>query len=258
MKKIISVLIVLALLLCSVSAFAEEDLLDKVLASGKLVVGSEGTYPPNSYYDEEGNLTGFDVEVGRAIAAKLGVEYVPYVADWASLMTALEFGQIDTLIEEVEPTEERALKYDFSAPYTYIHGAILVAGDNETIKSVEDLPGKRAAQNATSNWGARATGYGCEIVSVTADYETYQLITTGRADVTLNAETAFNDYMKEHPEMNVKVVGYTGDTSSSVVPVRKGNEKFLARINEIIEELRVEGTLGELSVRFFGFDYTAE
>lgn len=260
MKKFAALLLALALLLTSVSALAEEttDLLDKVLAAGKLVVGSEGTYPPNSYYDEDGNLTGFDVEVGRAIAAKLGVTYEAYVADWASLMTALEFGQIDTVIEEVEPTEKRALKYDFSAPYTYIHGAILVAGDNEEIKGVEDLAGKRAAQNATSNWGARAEGYGAEIVSVTADYETYQLITSGRADFTLNAETAFNDYMKEHPEVNVKVVGYTGDTSSSVVPVPKGNEKFLAAINQAIEELRADGTLSALSIQFFGFDYTAE
>lgn len=259
MKKTMIALLSILVLFASLSALAEEsDLLDKVLTAGKLVVGSEGTYPPNSYYDEDGNLTGFDVEVGRAIADKLGVEYEPYVADWASLMTALEFGQIDTLIEEVEPTQEHALKYDFSEPYTYIHGAILTAGDNETIRTTDDLSGKRAAQNATSNWGARATSYGAEIVSVTADYETYQLITSGRADFTLNAETAFNDYIKEHPEANVKVVGYTGDVSSSVVPVRKGNERFLAAINQAIEELREDGTLSALSMQFFGFDYTAQ
>jgi len=259
MKKLMALL--LALMIASVSLFAfaeEEDLLDKVLAAGKIVVGSEGTYPPNSYYDEDNNLTGFDVEVGRAIAEKLGVEYEPYVADWASLMTALEFGTIDTLIEELEPTEERAQKYDFSVPYTYIHGAALIAGDNEEITSAEDLNGKKAAQNETSLWGERARNYGMEIVPVTDDYQTYQLITTGRADVTLNAETAFNDYMSQHPEANVKIAFYTEDSSSSVVPVRKGNEKFLEAVNQAITELREEGVLSELSVRFFGFDYTQE
>lgn len=259
MKKFIALL--LALILASASLFAlaeEEDLLDKVLAADKLVVGSEGTYPPNSYYDEDNNLTGFDVEVGRAIAAKLGVEYEAYVADWASLLTALEFGAIDTLIEELEPTEERALKYDFSDPYTYIHGAALVAGDNETITTPEDLVGAKAAQNETSLWGERARNYGAEIVSVTSDYETYELITSGRADVTLNAETAFNDYLSEHPDANVKIAFFTNETSSSVVPVRKGNEKFLAAVNQAIAELREEGVLSELSIRFFGFDYTKE
>ncbi len=260
MKKLVSIALALALICAGLlTAFAEEqDLLDKVLAAGKLVVGSEGTYPPNSYYDENNNLTGFDVEVGRAIAQKLGVEYEPYVADWASLMTALEFGTIDTLIEELEPTEERAQKYDFSVPYTYIHGAALVAGDNEEITSADDLAGKKAAQNETSLWGERARNYGMEVVPVTDDYQTYQLITTGRADVTLNAETAFNDYMAQHPEANVKIAFYTEDASSSVVPVRKGNEKFLAAVNEAIDALREEGVLSELSVRFFGFDYTQE
>ena len=259
MKKLIALL--MALLLVSASALAlaeEEDLLDKVLASGKLVVGSEGTYPPNSYYDEDGNLTGFDVEVGRAIAEKLGVEYEPYVADWASLMTALEFGMIDTLIEELEPTEERALKYDFSVPYTYIHGAALVKGDNDTITGPDDLQGMLAAQNETSLWGERARNYGCDIVSVTSDYETYELILSGRADVTLNAETAFNDYMAQQPDADVKIAFYTNEASSSVVPVVKGNDKFLAAINQAIEELREEGVLSELSLRFFGFDYTNE
>lgn len=260
MKKIIAVALTLALVCAGLlTALAEgQDLLDKVLAAGKLVVGSEGTYPPNSYYDENNNLTGFDVEVGRAIAGKLGVEYEPYVADWASLMTALQFGTIDTLIEELEPTEERAAMYDFSVPYTTIHGAALVAGDNDTIASADDLAGKRAAQNDTSLWGQRARNYGAQIVSVTDDYQTYELITTGRADVTLNAETAFNDYMAQHPEANVKIAFYTEDTSTSVVPVRKGNEKFLAAVNQAIEELRQEGVLSELSTRFFGFDYTQE
>ena len=76
--------------------------------------------------------------------------------------------------------------------------------------------------------------------------------------MTLNAETAFNDYMAQHPEANVKIAFYTEDASSSVVPVRKGNEKFLAAVNEAIEQLREEGVLSELSVRFFGFDYTQE
>ena len=118
----------LCLVLGLSGAFAEEkDLLDTVLARGTLIVGTEGTYAPNSYYDEEGTLVGFDVEVAAAIAEKLGVKVEYYVNTWSALFMGMDNGQCDTVINEVEATEERKLKYDFSAPYTYIHGALLVA-----------------------------------------------------------------------------------------------------------------------------------
>lgn len=259
MKKLIALLMALTLLAVSAVSLAEtEDLLDRVLAAGKLVVGTEGTYPPNTYYDEDGNLVGFDVEVAQAIAAKLGVEYEPFVSDWASIISAMDTGRIDTVINEVEINEERLLKYDFSVPYTYIHGAVLVAADNEDIKTLDDLKGKRAAQNASSMWGIRAEEYGATIVPVTSDPQTYDLITTGRADFTLNAETAFADYMDKHPETPVKVALKTEGASSSVVPCLKGNTKFTEAVSKAIEELREEGVLAELSMKYFKGDFTNE
>ena len=259
MKKIIALIIALVLVTLSFTALAEsEDLLDKVLAAGKLVVGTEGTYPPNSYYDDDENLVGFDVEVAAAIAGKLGVEIEYFVGPWDSLFASMDSGRIDTVINEVEVTEERQLKYDFSDPYTYIHGALLVAGDNEEIASFDDLSGKLAAQNSTSTWGLLAESYGAEIVPVTADSQTFDLITTGRADFTLNAETAFADYISKHPDVDVKIVAHTDSASSSVVPAPKGSEKFVAAVNQAIAELREDGTLAELSIKYFNGDFTNE
>ena len=259
MKKLIALLLALCLLAVSAVSLAEqEDLLDRVLAAGKLVVGTEGTYPPNSYMDEDGNLVGFDVEVAAAIAGKLGVEVEYFVADWASIIASLDSGRVDTVINEVEVNEERLLKYDFSVPYTYIHGAVLVAADNEDIKAAEDLAGKRAAQNASSLWGIRAEEFGATLVPVTSDGQTYDLITSGRADFTLNAETAFADYMSKHPEAAVKVAFKTEGASSSVVPALKGNTKFVEAVSKAIEELREEGVLSELSIKYFNGDFTKE
>ena len=210
------------------------DLLDEIREKGVLVIGTEGTYSPNSFHDEDGNLVGFDVEVAQKIAEKLGVK------------------------AEVNVTEERALKYDFSQPYTYVHGALLVSSDNDSILGFDDIAGKKSAQNLASTWALTAEEYGAEIVGVNSMNESVELLLTGRADCTLNAQTAFGDYMKNHPEAAVKVAALSDSTNSSVVPVRKGNEELLKAINEALDEMRESGELSEISIKYFGIDVTKE
>ncbi len=239
-------------------AAEDGDQLAKILEAGKIIIGTEGTYSPNSYHDENGDLVGFDVEVGLKVAEKLGVEVEFFEAEWDSLFSSMDAGRIDTVINEVEYSDERALKYDFSNPYTYIRGALMVKGDNEEIKSFEDLDGKKAAQNLTSSWGRMAEEYGAELVGVDAVAQTVDLLLTGRADATLNVETAFSDYLKKNPDADVKVVAWTEEVSSSLIPVKKGNEDLLKAINEAIDELRESGELAELSEKYFGMDVTSE
>lgn len=234
----------------------QEDLLDEIQERGVLRIGTEGTYNPNSYHDEDGNLVGFDVEVAQAIAEELGVEAEFVEAEWDSLFAAMDAGRIDTVINEVEYTEEREEKYDLSQAYTYIHGALLVPEDNTDITTFEDLNGKRAAQNLTSSWGQMAESYGAELVSIDTLDQVMELLRSGRADATLNAETAFSAYMQAHPEEPVKVVAHTDSTTSSVVPVPKGNERLLEAINEAIDNLRESGKLQEISEKYFGIDVT--
>ncbi len=259
MKKMIALLLVLLLASVSCAAVAEGgDLLDTIRERGRMIVGTEGTYPPNSYYDADGNLVGFDVEVAAAIAGKLGVEIEYAVHDWAAIFTMFDNGQIDTVINEVEVNEERALKYDFTAPYVYIYGAVLVRGDNTDIVDFASLSGKRAAQNATSTWGQRAEGYGATLVPVTGDAETFELIIYGRADFSINAETAFSHYLNEHPDANVKVAFRTDSAiTQSVVPAPKGNTAFIEAVDKALEELRADGTLAALSVKYFGADFSS-
>jgi len=260
MKRIASLFLALMMMAALIpAAVAEEgDLLDRILARGKIIVGTEGTYPPNSYYDENGNLVGFDVEVAAAIAAKLGVEVEYVVYDWASIFTMFDNGQIDTVINEVEVNPERAEKYDFTEPYVYIYGAVLVRGDNNDIVNFESLAGKRAAQNATSTWGQRAESYGATLVPVTGDAETFELILYGRADFSINAETAFSHYLNEHPDANVRVAFRTESAiTRSVVPAPKGNERFIEAVNKALEELREDGTLAALSIKYFGADFSS-
>lgn len=234
------------------------DLLAQILEEGVITIGTEGTYSPNSYHDESGNLVGFDVEVAEKIAEKLGVRAEFVESEWDSLFAGMDSGRIDIVVNEVEASEERREKYDFSEPYTYIQGALLVAEDNDEIQSVEDLEGKRAAQNLTSSWGQLAESYGAELIGVDSMNQSVELLLTGRADVTLNAETAFYDFMKNQPDQAVKIAAMTDSTTSSVIPVRKGNESLVNAINDALDEMRESGELAELSTKYFGEDVTAE
>ncbi len=240
------------------STTGDSDLLDKIQEAGVIVVGTEGTYSPNSYHDEDGNLVGFDVDVARGVAKQLGVDIEFVESEWDSLFGGMDSGRIDIVVNEVEYSDERAVKYDFSEPYTYVHGALLVAEENTDISGFDDLDGKRAAQNLTSSWGQEAEGYGAELVSVDSVAQGIELILSGRADCMLNAETAFYDYLNEHPDAPVKIVATTDTTTSSQIPVPKGNERLLAAINDALDAMRESGELSELSQQYFGTDITTE
>ena len=238
-------------------AAQEPDLLDEILERGYIVVGTEGTYSPNSYHDENDELVGFDVEVAALVAKHMGVEVQYLETEWASIFAALDAGQIDTVINEVGYTDERAEKYDFSQPYAFVQGGILVKSDNDDINSFEDLKGKVAANESTSTWGATALEYGAELDPVNAMAQSISEVLNGRADCTLNYITAFADYMKEHPEEKVKVAATTDPEPSSYIPVKKGNERLVEAINKALDEAYESGELKAVSEKYFGIDVTA-
>ena len=194
----------------------------------------------------------------RLIARELGVEAQFVESSWDSLFAAMDSGRVDIVINEVEANEERAEKYDFSQPYTYVHGALMVRDEEESVTGFADLEGKRAAQNLTSSWGELAESYGAQLVGVDSMDQSIQLLESGRADVTLNSETAFGDYLKKHPDAPVKIAARSETTTSSVIPVRKGSTALLEAIDEALDALRDSGELSALSQRYFGMDVTQE
>ncbi len=236
----------------------ETDLLDEIQERGYIIVGTEGTYSPNSYHDENDKLVGFDVEVAATVAKYMGVEVRYVEMEWASIFAALDAGQIDIVVNEVGYTAERAEKYDFSDPYAFVQGGILVKSDNTDINSFEDLAGKIAANESTSTWGAAALDYGAELDPVNAMAQSISEVLNGRADCTLNYVTAFADYMKENPDAEVKIAAYSEPEPSSYIPVAKGNDRLVAAINDALAQAAANGELSEISMKYFGIDVTAE
>ena len=244
----------------SAASTGAADQLAAIQANGKLVVALEGAWQPWSYHDESDTLVGYDVEVSRAIAEKLGVEPEYVESDWDSLFAGLDAGRFDIVCNGVEVTDERAKTYNFTTPYGYIHTALAVRKDNEDIKSFEDLKGKTTANSLASTYMELAESYGATVQGIDTLEETIQLLTAGRIDATLNADVSFYDYLNVHPDADFKLVAQTEDASHVAIPVRKGDDSasLLEAINTAIEELRADGTLKALGEKYFGQDISSE
>ena len=238
---------------------AAGDQLSNIQSSGKLIVALEGAWQPWSYHDESDTLVGYDVEVSRAIAEKLGVEPEYVESDWDSLFAGLDAGRYDMVCNGVEATDERAKTYDFTEPYGYIHTALAVRKDNGEITSFEDLKGKTTANSLASTYMELAESYGATVQGIDTLEETIQLLTAGRIDATLNANVSFYDYLNVHPDADFKLVAQTEDASHVAIPIVKSEDSsFLDALNSAIDELRADGTLKELSEKYFGQDISAE
>jgi len=221
---------------------------------GTITVGTEGTYAPFTYHDKDGKLTGYDVEVTRAVADKLGVKVEFKETQWDSMMAGLKAGRFDVVANQVGLTSpERQATFDKSEPYSW-SGAVLVARKDSNIKSIDDIKGVKTAQSLTSNYGEK------ELVPVDGLAQSLTLIEQKRADATLNDELAVLDYLKKNPNAGVKIVwsAPADEKVGSGLIVNKGNDEVVAKFSTAINELKADGTLKKLGEQFFGKDISVK
>ena len=263
-QKLLSLVLSAALSLTAFAGFSvpvaadePDDELAAIQESGKFIVGIEGTYPPFTYHDDNGDLAGYDVEVAQLIAEKLGVEVEFVEAAWDSLLIGVDTGRFDTVINCVSITDERQEKYDFSDPYYYSIRQIVTTGDRDDINSVEDLKGKKIATNLTNAYIDWYESVGLEVVGIDTSGEAAEMLLGGRVDVTSFSPVILNDYLNEHPDANLKVAFIIPDSEAAVgIPFRKGEDRLVSTVNDIISELHEEGTLKEVSEKYFNGDYS--
>ncbi len=255
-KRLVCFLLTLIFALGMTAVAEEGDLLARIQAKGEIVIATEGTWAPWTYHDENDVLVGFDVEVAQKIAEKLGVKATFVECAWDSIFAGLDSERYDIAANGIEVTEERGEKYDFTTPYGYIRTALIVRGDNEEITCFEDLAGKQTANSIASTYMTLAESYGADAVGVDTLDQTIEMVLYGRADATLNAEVSYYDYLRVHPDANLKVVALTEEASLVSIPVRKTEDTatLLEAINQAIVELTESGELSEISIKYFGSD----
>ncbi len=258
MKKILSILFLILVVGCSNSNTVNNDKtqLEKIKETGKIVIGLEGNWQPWSYHNESDELVGYDVEVGNAIAKELGVTAEFIEGPWDGLFAGLSSGRYDLVINGVDITEEREKEFLFSVPYAYTHTVLITSEDNTSIASFEDLKGKTTANSIGSTYMEIGESFGASTNGVDSLEETLTMVLYGRVDATINSDMSFADYMKINPNAKLKVVDTLDEVVEVGIPMVNGeNSKTLKQeIDNIINKLKNNGTLSELSLKYFNID----
>ena len=238
----------------ALGAFLTLNLNAKTIKEGVLTIATEGTYAPFSYYDDKNELKGYDVDIAREVAKKLNLKIEFLTAPWDAMLAAFDAGKADAVFNQVSVTDERKKKYDYAQHYTVVHGAIITHKDNNDIKSFEDLKGKKNADSVTSNWAKVAASYGAQNVTVDSFSKSMELLVSKRVDTVVRDNIVFYDFIKQRPGASVKIAAEGSDTDYTAPIVQKGNTELAGQISKAIEELKNEGKLAEISIRYFGKD----
>ena len=236
----------------------EQTTYERIMEEGTITIGTEGTYKPFTYHDENDELTGYDVEVAKAIGEKLGVKVEFSEITWEGLLASLDNGTVDLVLNQVGVTDERKEKYDFSDPYLYSYIALITTEDNTDITSSESARGKKTSLNVSSNYALIAEDYEMDITASETFSKDIELLTAGRTDCVINNTIAFNDYITEKPDVAIKIVDVQENADTVAIPIPKGNEDLVEAINKALEELQADGTLTKLSEQFLGKDFSRE
>ena len=266
MKRKIAVLISMTMAMtllagCVSVNVKDKDHLARIKEAGRITVATEGVWAPFTYHDEAtGELVGFDVEVAKEIAKRIGVEAEFAEGDFDGGLTGVSQGTFDMMANGVDVTEDRKQTFDFTDPYAYDHAVLVTLATNSNIATFEDLAGKKTANSVGSTYAEMGEKYGATVVNVPTLGETMELVLNGTADATINANTSVQDYLNTTGNVMLLVTATDPETTDYGIPLKKGadNDSLREAINKAISEMKADGTLSAISEKYFGSDITKE
>jgi len=232
--------------------------LQQIKDRGAIKVGLEGTYPPFSYVDESGKLTGFEVELSQALAKELGVKADVQPTKWDGILAALESKRLDVVINQVTISDERKKKYDFSVPYT-VSGiqALTRKADASSISKPADLAGKKVGVGLGTNYEQwlKQNVPQADVRTYEDDPTKFQDLMNKRIDAILVDRLAALDTVKKTGD-RLAVAGDAFSRQEAGIALRKGEPELLKAVDDALAKLRKDGTLAQLSQKWFGADVT--
>ena len=229
--------------------------LDEAKQRGSLRVAVEGTYPPFNFRDEQGMLTGFDVEIAEGIAGKLGLKPEFTTTEWSGILAGLQAGKFDVIVNQVAATDQRKQVFDFSEPYVVSSPQLVIrANETRALKTPADLKGKKIGVGQGTNFAEIARGIeGAEVKVYPGAQEYLADLAAGRIDVALN-DSLLIPYLAAKTRLPVKAGAPLGKVESNAIPFRKGNPKFKAAIDKALADLKADGSYAKNSTKYFGRD----
>ncbi len=250
--------------------------LQDVLAKGELVVSTDANYAPQSFLDKDGNLIGFDIDVAKEVANRLGVKVKFVTPDWDLIVAGKWGGRWDLSIGSMTITAERAQVVDFSIPYYYTPAQFAVHKNNTTIKGLDDFAGKTVGVGSGTTYEAyldpeqsltigggekiRYQVKGVKAKPYSTDMEAVQDLALGdgvRLDGVLTSGFVIQDAIKKG--VPIRPIGdpvYYEPLAAAADKSREGNTEFINKISEVLASMHKDGTLSKLSLKWYGFDVT--
>lgn len=226
--------------------------------AGELVVGTSGTLIAASYYDDNDELTGYDVEVLREIGNRLGLDVSFEIMGIDSMLPAVQSGRIDVAANDIEATDKRKEEFNFSEAYKYSYTTMAVReSDNSGIETLEDLEGKKAGGGATTIYSQIAEHFGAEVITYgNAPNEAYLSdVSNARTDVVINDYYLTKFGVGAFPEFDLHLhptLKFHPTEQAVIIP--KDADKLTEEINNALSEMREDGTLSELAIQFYEED----
>lgn len=232
------------------------DLLSTAKARGSLRIAMEGTYPPFNFKDQKSaQLAGYDVDVAKLVAAKLGLKPEFVTTEWSAILAGLAAGRYDVIVSQVGINPKREQAFDFSIPYTYSSPQLIVRkGDSARYATLADLKGKKVGvgQGSVFEQQARAVP-GIDVKSYPAAPENLQDLAFGRVDAALN-DSLMVAYLLRNSRLPIQAGARVGALERTGIAFQKGNPQFKAAVDKALLDAGADGSLKAISVKWFGSD----
>jgi polar amino acid transport system substrate-binding protein len=251
------------------------DLLAEICDKGTLTVSTDPAYPPQSSLNEQtGEYEGFDIDVATEIAKRLGVDVAWETPAWDVITAGSWNGRWDTTVGSMTPTNDRQEVLDFTQPYNYTPAVVVVPGDDTSVNDLTtDLDGKKigvcggCTYESFLNKDLNIEGYTFDFIiddAVVSGYDTdttaLEDLANGRLDAVITSVTTAQGYIDAGNP--VKIVGDPVFYEPLSVGFDKSSdpssESLYQAVDQIVGEMHEDGTLTQLSEKWYGMDLTTQ
>ncbi|WP_432418829.1 transporter substrate-binding domain-containing protein [Cytobacillus spongiae] len=221
---------------------------------GSFIFAASGEFKPFSVTDADGKMTGFDIEVGEAVAKELGLEPVQKKFKFGGIVEGVKSGRFDAAVASHTITEERLQAVNFSTPYYYSGPQIFVRPDSSS-ESLDDLKDLEIAVSKGSTYADQAKTVTDKIIYYDSDVTALEALSRGKHDAVITDFITGKEAIGAGMEIEGReLLG----RSEQAIAIGKDNEVLLKKVNEALETLRENGTLTEISKKYFGEDITVD
>ena len=240
------------------SAGTEDNSLQKVKDAGKLVLGLDDTFAPMGFRDDSGEIVGFDIDLAKEVASRIGVELEIKPIDWSSSILSLNKGDIDVLWNGVTINESRKAQINFSKPYLNNRLIIVKPKDRNDINAKEDLAGKVLGVQVGSNDEALQSDpiskEAKEIRKYDVNVNAFLDLRAKRIDAVIIDEVAAQYYISEEKVDFVVVENSPLTEEFYGIGFRKTDVELLTEVDRILDEMKADGKSAEISQKWFAKD----